>query len=817
MDLSQSHIEYLASRGITDPLVIESRGYRTITDRDQLLGLGFSAKQSAHAPGLLLPVFNSTGQDQGYEYRADSPRLSGKSGKAVKFDRPFGQVPCLNVHPQMSQALRQGGPFTPLVIVEGVTRADALAQRGVPSASIMGIYGWKGDTGNGPQVLSELHELPIKGREVWIFPDGDALTNPGVNAGTRALADAFKRRGARSVSIGVVPDALGLDDWLGLGHDITELQDLLRNSSDLPVVKAPRSGAMDIAARDQLPETTDRALAVDWLASGAHVAYMPYLDSWAAFHGGRWQQDSSAVAKVSLSSYMSQVAKRYEDGAKGTDEMKAAKETTKVLESNRKLNDVLASAEALADSHAVDTDFDQDPWLFNCANGTLNLRTGQLHDHSPSDKLRGISPATWAPGAKAPNWDRFLGEVLPDPEVRSYLQVILGLSLVGKPILHILPVFVGSGRNGKGTLIHALTHVMGTDYSGPVDKSLLISSKFESHPTKLMALKGKRFVMASETEQGDRFASATLKALTGGDAITARGMRENQQSFMPSHSMVLMTNSLPEVDALDKAIWDRLKLIRFGADFSGREDHTLGDRLASESSGILAWLVAGVRRYVTEGMPQEPLGVVMETGGWRMDENSFLQFANERLVKDPKGTVASADLIDAYTRWCASADVDPLRARALGAAIKAWGGQERRTAKQRQWLGIRFQGGSDTPYPYQGFTTLVASTPPSDGTNPPDDASSAGSGGNPSHPLTCENDPNLSVNDMHDTFFKGIDPSDTSAAHTTTVSVEQMGIEKSVIPSLSSPQPPDLGKRDDMSGPGSDIVTDPCDGFPYLD
>lgn len=797
LDLSQSHTDYLMSRGVSDPLMIASRGYRTITDRDQLQELGFSAKQSAHVPGLLLPVFNSTGEPQGYEYRADKPRLSGKSGKPVKFDRPYGQVPCLNVHPQMSNALRQGGPFTPLVIVEGVTRADALAERGVPSASIMGIYGWKGDTGSGPQVLSELHELPIKGREVWIFPDGDALTNPGVNAGTRALADAFKRRGARAVSIGVVPDGLGLDDWLGIGHDITELQDLLRASSDLPIVKAPRAGIGDIGERSSLPETSDRDLADAWLKSGAHVAYMPQLDSWAAFHGGRWQQDSGAVARVSLSSYMAQVSDDYEAGAKGTDELKAAKEQAKVLKSNRKLNDVLASAEALADSHAVDTDFDRNPWLFNCANGTLDLRTGELKEHDPADKLRGISPAIWDPQANAPTFDRFMGEVLPDPEVRDYLQVILGLALVGKPILHILPVFVGSGRNGKGTLIHALTHTLGTDYSGPVDKSLLISTKFESHPTKLMALKGKRFVMASETEQGDRFASATLKALTGGDAITARGMRENQQSFMPSHSMVLMTNSLPEVDALDKAMWARLKLFTFGADFEGREDTTIGDRLATESSGILSWLVAGVQRYLTSGMPQEPLGVVMATGDWRMDENSFLQFANERLVKDPKGVVPSADLIDAYTRWAQSNDVEPLRARILGAAIKAWGGTEKRTAKARMWSGFRFRDGS------QGS----------------DDGSSDASEADPSHPVTCENDAKSSVNDgMTDQISTSVYRSSGPASPDTLPETPIVSIDPSFRHHASSSQ------VSGMTQPPGSVTTGPIDPsqppevtFPYLD
>lgn len=800
MDLSQSHNEYLRTRGVTAPDIISARGYRTVSAAQDLLDLGFSANQASHVPGLLLPIFNTTGEEAGFEYRADSPR-TGKSGKPVKFDRPFAQVPCINVNPMATEAFRQGGPFQPLIIVEGVTRADALAERGVAAGAIMGIYGWKGDTGSGPAVLSELHELPIKGREVWIFPDGDATTKPGVNSGVRSLVDVFKRRGARAISIGVVPDGQGLDDWLGAGHDVTELQGLLVPSGDLPIVLAPRPGAKDIASRDELPLTNDRDLATSWLERGAHVAYLPALDSWTAFLDGRWQQDGTgAVARVSLSQFLYDVASKYKNGAKGQSEEKAAQEIYHVLNSTQKLRAVQGAAEALAEAHATDEQFDRDPWLFNCANGTLDLRTAELKEHDPNDKLRGISPTVWDPQAQAPTFGRFMSEVLPDPEVRDYLQVILGLALVGKPILHILPVFVGSGRNGKGTLIHALTSTMGVDYSGPVDKSLLISAKFESHPTKLMALKGKRFVTASETEQGDRFASASLKALTGGDSISARGMRENQQSFMPSHSMVLMTNSLPEVDALDKAMWARLKLFTFGADFEGREDTTIGDRLAAESSGILRWLVAGVQRYLSQGMPDEPLGVVMATGTWRMDENSFLQFANERLVRDPKGLVPSGDLIDAYSRWCQVQDVEPLRARALGAAIKAFGAQDKRTAKARMWLGLRWR---------------------SDGSIPQDDGISDPSEQDLSHPVTSENSLDSMFCDGMTHLYRGIPTRDTDPVPPSTEL--PMGSEKSVIPSFRHSQPPDQGKQGDTSAP-EPVIEPPSDPsqswdrpMPYLD
>lgn len=694
MTLLEHHSDYLKARGIVDNEIITSRGYQSITDPDDLVSLGFSITQAGHVPGLLLPIFNSTGTPQGYEYRADVPRMIGD--RTIKFDRPFGQSAALNVLPTMSGPLRSGHGLMPLIIVEGVTRADVLAHHGIPAAAIMGIWGFKGDKGNGPAVLSELHELPIKGRAVWIFPDGDATTKPGVNSGVRALSEVFTRRGAAQVMIGVVPDNMGLDDWFASGGTPAELQGLLIAAKDLPVVSAPRKSTADIAS--DLPLTNDRDLAVDWSNTGAQVAFLPEFGSWAAYVGGRWQNDpSGTLASGSLGARLATVGEGYLANATDAEEIKLAGQVHHDLKSNHRLRAVQGMASSLSEFHAADSEFDQDPWLFNCANGTLDLKTGTLRAHDPADKLRGISPVSWDPEAPRPSFDKFIGEVLPDPETRAYLQQILGCALIGKPVLHLLPVFMGSGRNGKGTLVRALTAAFGGDYAGAVDKSLLISTKFESHPTKLMALKGKRMVFASETEAGDRFASASLKMLTGGDEISARGMRQDQQTFMPSHSMVLMTNNLPEVDALDRAMWARLRLIRFTADFEGREDHGLDDRLHAEAPGILRWLVEGLMSYHMDGLMSEPLSVLMATGDWQMDENTFLSFANDQLVKDPspRGVISAGDLLAAYTKWCDLNDVEALRARAFGSAVKAYGATARKSNGTRGWGGIRLRVGSE--------------------------------------------------------------------------------------------------------------------------
>jgi putative DNA primase/helicase len=52
-----------------------------------------------------------------------------------------------------------------------------------------------------------------------------------------------------------------------------------------------------------------------------------------------------------------------------------------------------------------------------------------------------------------------------------------------------------------------------------------LASNQERHPTELAKLAGARLVVAQETQKGRRWDETKIKALTGGDKITARFMR----------------------------------------------------------------------------------------------------------------------------------------------------------------------------------------------------------------------------------------------------------------------------------------------------
>ena len=147
----------------------------------------------------------------------------------------------------------------------------------------------------------------------------------------------------------------------------------------------------------------------------------------------------------------------------------------------------------------------------------------------------------------------------PTSRCAPILQRLAGVALLGEVREHILPIFIGTGANGKSTFCKALLHCLG-DY-GATAEADLFTHRENAHPTGQMDLLGRRFVVVSETDEGKRLAEATMKRLTGGDPITARWMRQNNVTFTPSHLPVLVTNHLPKVSGDDPAIWRRIRVV----------------------------------------------------------------------------------------------------------------------------------------------------------------------------------------------------------------------------------------------------------------
>jgi putative DNA primase/helicase len=401
------------------------------------------------------------------------------------------------------------------------------------------------------------------------------------------------------------------------------------------------------------------------------------------------------------------------DGAKATHELAAqvAKDlfglvaTATSLEDQKKISDhalksqrrdrveamVALAASALPDLKADPTHFDRSPDLLNVMNGTLDLRTGELRPHRADDLITKLIPVAYDADATAPTWERFLLDVLPDAETRTFIQRAVGYSATGHVREHALIFLYGRGRNGKGTFTRAVASVLG-DYVDVAPPGLLLASQNERHPTDIIDLMGKRLVSAAETGERSQWNEERVKWLTGGDALKGRGMRENWgASFHPTHKLWIESNHKPGVHGVDEGIWSRMKLVPFrqqwreANDFSPERAHlpvqdlALGDKLHAERPGILAWLVRGAVEWYAHGLGTPP-EVREATAAYRRDEDLLGDFL---AAEDVRGLLLK-DVHERYVGFAIANDEVPLSLTKLRAELKRRGFSFKRT--NRGWL-----------------------------------------------------------------------------------------------------------------------------------
>jgi putative DNA primase/helicase len=310
-------------------------------------------------------------------------------------------------------------------------------------------------------------------------------------------------------------------------------------------------------------------------------------------------------------------------------------------------------------------EWDTDPWLLGCKNGVVDLHTGEIRPGRPEDYIKTVAPTEWQGlDYPAPAWERFLSEIFNgDTHLVSYMQRLLGMALIGSSSECVFPILWGRGRNGKSTLLETLGYVLG-DLAGPIEAEMLLDqgrNRRSGGPTSdIMALRGKRLVWGSETGESRRLNPGKIKWMTGGDSLTGREMYGKRQvSFKPTHTLFLLTNHRPQAPADDYALWQRIHLIPFTQSFvdnpnacgERRADHGLAERLKSEASGILAWLVNGALGYQREGLNAPPV-VLEATRTYQQEEDIVGRFIEERCNLRVGAEVTAGGLYGAYQDWC---------------------------------------------------------------------------------------------------------------------------------------------------------------------
>jgi putative DNA primase/helicase len=412
---------------------------------------------------------------------------------------------------------------------------------------------------------------------------------------------------------------------------------------------------------------------------------------WHVWDGTRWAEDQRGQAKREVIAVLrGALAESLDD--------KDLRVDVRRCESASGIGGVLDIAASLTAFAFTVRDLDPDPYLLNVANGTLDLRTMQLRDHEPADRITKITAAAWDPNSCGAVWKAFLARVLPEEEVRAFLRRYVGLSLTGAVLEHVLAILTGSGRNGKGVLYGAVNHALG-DYAGIADPDLFMH-RDHAHPTGQMDLRGLRWVVVSESDPGRRLAEATVKRLTGGDEIKARKMRQDFVAFRPSHTAALVTNHLPRVSGDDAALWARLRVIPFEVVIPREEqDPHLPDKLQLEADAILSWAITGWADYQRIGLA-EPAGVVEATEDYHTASNAVRRFITDCCLVNPHAYVLVADLWSRWQQWRADDGAEEISKKALGEAFDKLGYPAHKGARGvRVRRGIGLLDDDDTAAP----------------------------------------------------------------------------------------------------------------------
>jgi putative DNA primase/helicase len=334
---------------------------------------------------------------------------------------------------------------------------------------------------------------------------------------------------------------------------------------------------------------------------------------------------------------------------------------------------------------------DAHPTWLNTPSGTLDLDTMEMHPHRFSDLLTKMAGVAYEPAANCPRWDSFLEEVVPDVEVRAFLQRSLGLALTDITREQCLWFLYGRGRNGKTTLLNAVRHVLG-DYGASTKAStLMVKQHGDDKRNDIAVLRGARFVSATETEDGQRMAEALIKEMTGEDPVTARLLYAEYFSFHPTFKIFLAANHKPLISGVDLAIWRRIHLVPFEQTIpESKVDGLLPVALQAEGSGILNWLIAGYRVYVKSGL-EVPQAVRAATDAYRHESDPLADFLEDACFVEPSVDCTAKELYDAYARWAQANGVRfPLKARTLGQQLDDRGFKPHKgTGGARFWRGLR--------------------------------------------------------------------------------------------------------------------------------
>lgn len=530
-------------------------------------------------------------------------------------------------------------------VVEGEKDCDRLNTLGlVATTNPMGAGKWQ-----------ESYNGYLANRRVCILPDND---DPG-RAHAQTIVDNLLPVAAKVciVELSGLPPKGDVSDWLDRGGTAEQLLALADGAlSDAPMIDLVNYPTHDAG----------NAQMVNLLYPG-QFAYCSAL-GWLQHTGTHWQGDhaefgvNQAITEMLITRRMAAVKAEREDVVKGTVPSEPHKNNIKGM-----YRDLVVKSLG---------EFDSDPNVLNCANGVVDLRSGELVAHGPSNRFTYCVQTPYNPLADVTEWIAFLNDTVGDyGEIADWLQMAFGYSVSGLTREECLFYICGPTRSGKGTFTNAALTLLGQPLARGVDFNTFTRAREDGQNFDLASLRTARLISASESGRYASLNEAVVKNITGNDPIIAAYKHRDQFTYTPQFKIWMSSNHPVKGDVDDDAFWGRLRVIRFPNSHLDDEDKGLKWRMSGPNvlPGLLAWAIEGARRwYASRQGLITPVTVRAATKQQRAELDHVQQWLDACTVKREEAIVTMGNLYQSYCDWCADM-YTPMATAILGRSLVAKG------------------------------------------------------------------------------------------------------------------------------------------------
>jgi putative DNA primase/helicase len=684
-NLSAEHVRELVDSSSIDPQVIAERGYVTVgrpraalpdaygrDTREQLKAMGFPSwaiREDYYFPGLLIPHYTPSGTRYAGQFKPFRA-VPNREGKPQRYASAKGPAR-LDVHPRWSVLGNElvppiVDPTRRLWITEGVKKADALTSRGEITVALAGVYNWRSQHAT----LGDWEDVRLKGREVIVCFDADAVLKPHVAQAMGRLGKWLRHKGAAKVWYALPPGGpKGVDDYLAGGGTLLDLERAMTTRAPEALAEEDiftDSALADVVASAVLEDSYRRTTSLGWLR----------------WTGQRWAPaEYGEVVEAVRQYFREQYAEALEADAAAAREGRTTQasrtEGWRKTQSASKINAVLGLASNIDGVLTDGAIFDTDPDILNTPAGIVDLPTGEMRQAGPDDLCTKITGVSYRRGAEHPALKAALDAVPPD--ALDWLHLRLGQAATGHPTDDgAMVLLTGGGNNGKTVIMGACYRALG-GYAAKIPNVLLLKGKTLGGATEeKMTLRGTRLAYMEETPEEGYLDSNTVKEILDAEVIEGRHLYKSTVSWTPTHSLFLNTNHPPVVTDTGDGTWRRLLRLDFPWRYRlpgqpmERPTDRVGDpglkpAMATQEAreAVLAWLVAGAQRWyeAQRAMATPPATVLEAVQAWREASDDVLRFIGQNLELQADRWVSSELLYQEYRLWAQRSGSKPMSSK----------------------------------------------------------------------------------------------------------------------------------------------------------